>query len=604
MKRSISRSPSPIPLNETDLAMIAAMRAAKVPGSLPANRSPAHLASMATYLKRPRPITSGSVGSVGSLGATITTAAKNAPEAAKFSQVGFNSIKQEVKENVFTYLAMPSSSKQVFAVDEDWEKVNIDILSIPEKYYKDRVELEVTKIFGRLQLTSKEFKKLADQVMGQEQMTDVTTLALACSLGGLATLTNPNDKGQLEKCQMALGKIFQDRQRLNINLTVLGASMGDGMLKQICVLEALEAKTDLTDLTIQAVDNPYLPSKVRIETLITRLSAIQNKNTALKDFSLDISRRPLEQVPLPHELALLTGLTKLILSKSNLTPDSITGLTALTNLTELDVSQNEGIAEAALPIIEKLSKLTSLKIDLCGIKDDGAMAFSKLKNLTHLNLYNSSLTTAGVMHLTDLENLTSLNLGANRYVGSINAQAVSALTKLTHLNELDLSDNNLDVETFAALSELVNLKKLTLDRIDNNDLLSENDMNEIPYQLTELKNLEVFSFAGNGFGPTLAHAVANLTLLRSLKINSNYIGEEGAESLTALTNLQTLKAVDSDFDDAAVATIAQMVNLERLDLSHNDSEYEGAAALANLPKLKNLVMSRNPIGNRGATALV
>jgi len=126
--------------------------------------------------------------------------------------------------------------------------------------------------------------------------------------------------------------------------------------------------------------------------------------------------------------------------------------------------------------------------------------------------------------------------------------------------------------------------------------LSDNDIND--------KDVEI-----------LAPALGNMTALRTLSLGDNEIGNKGVEILApALGKMTALK--DLDLSDNAIgiegatalALALKDLNLKELDLSNNEIGNEGATALApalgNMTRLRSVNLTDNNIGKEGATALV
>lgn len=142
-------------------------------------------------------------------------------------------------------------------------------------------------------------------------------------------------------------------------------------------------------------------------------------------------------------------------------------LKVLTNLTQLDVSNNERIVN--------LNRLTNLKIlratniwSKCGVDSDG---ISALRNLTELDICGNK----NITNLNHLVNLRTLDIGNGC---RINYEGISTLTNLTklslrddcrithidhliNLTDLDISDNS----KISDISSFINLRILRVNRI-------------------------------------------------------------------------------------------------------------------------------------------
>ena len=157
-----------------------------------------------------------------------------------------------------------------------------------------------------------------------------------------------------------------------------------------------------------------------------------------------------------------TGLTNL-----NLSGNQINGISALSHLYNMEVLDLSGNQISDLSAFRKLaineefedSKLASL--DLSNNQISGSAGeISYFDHLTDIDLSGNQITSVG---LVKLKNLTSLNLSDN-LLGSGKSStfhALSYLSRLTTLSDLDLSNNQID--NIDQLTTLTNLTKLKLE---------------------------------------------------------------------------------------------------------------------------------------------
>lgn len=172
--------------------------------------------------------------------------------------------------------------------------------------------------------------------------------------------------------------------------------------------------------------------------------------------TLDKSRDPEAQITVA-EMKSLTKLDTDILPFIGMSDEQpsrgvkdITGLEYATNLTYLDLSENE---VADLTPIQNLNKLTYLELDRNMIGDLSPL--SNLTNLVHLNIYNNSSIT-DTTAIETLTNLEWLDLHyANRGRGTVNVVPLGKLTKLKYLN---FESNHITDISF--VKTLVNLEQI------------------------------------------------------------------------------------------------------------------------------------------------
>jgi internalin A len=312
----------------------------------------------------------------------------------------------------------------------------------------------------------------------------------------------------------------------------------------------------------------------------------------------------------PAEIAALSGLVSLDLSRNRINDTGAQALAALTSLTSLDLARNQ-IGDNGARALAALTGLTSLNLLDNRISDEGARALAALTGLTSLNLSDNRISDDGARALAALTGLTSLNLSSNR-ISDDGARALAALTGLTSLN---LSSNRISDDGAKALAGLTSLS-LSGDRISDDGakalaaLAGLTSLNLSGSQigddgaraLAALTGLTSLSLSGGQIGDDGARALAALTGLTWLSLSGGQIGDDGARAL-ALTGLTTLRLWGNQIGDDGARALAALTGLTSLDLSGNRIGDDGARALAALTGLTSLDLSGNRIGDDGARAL-
>ncbi|MDO5138649.1 MAG: leucine-rich repeat domain-containing protein, partial [Oscillospiraceae bacterium] len=181
----------------------------------------------------------------------------------------------------------------------------------------------------------------------------------------------------------------------------------------------------------------------------------------------------------------------------------ITGLSAFSNLMELDMGGNQIEDIGALSSLKNLKKLV---LDKNQIKDISVL--SGLTNLTTLSLRENEISD--ISAVSNLMNVTNLNLSYNQF------SDIRALSGLSDLNYLDLRSN--EIADYSVLSGLTNLIGLNL---------SFNKINDLSV-LSELTNLTKLYL---GFCKISdISALSSLTNLTSLDLVENQISDISALS--------------------------------------------------------------------------
>ena len=297
--------------------------------------------------------------------------------------------------------------------------------------------------------------------------------------------------------------------------------------------------------------------------LLPDLSALTNLTI------LDLSYNQLSG-PIP-DLSALTNLRNLFLSDNQLT-GSIPDLVALTKLTTLDLGFNQ--LTGSFPGLSAPTDLTSLSLgsnQLSGPLPD----LSALTSLTDLDL-TSNQFTGSIPDLSVLSNLGELYLGSNQFSGSI-----PDLGTLTNLTWLDLSHNDL-TGLPQNLGALTNLRWLSL---------SYNQLTGSIPDLSPLTNLTWLDLGHNQLTGSIPNLGA-LTRLTNLSLHSNQL-DGSIPDMSALTNLTSL-SLGSNRLSGTIQNLSTLTNLTSLSLASN--QLSGSIpALNTLTNLTDLDLGSNQL---------
>ena len=277
-------------------------------------------------------------------------------------------------------------------------------------------------------------------------------------------------------------------------------------------------------------------------------------------------------------------------------------ISSFTALTTLDVSMNCVLQQSPLGTqLSSLMQLQCLNVNSLFLPDDVLLSFAAA--------------------LSSLTALSVLNMGNNAITSGPACSALAkALTTVTAIQSLDLSDNDLldqGSAFVAALPRISNLRELSLQQ---NEL---HDDTVVPLacalaQLSLLMDLSIASVcvvdasAGGAPALRLCSAITSLTNITSLCISSNSFQYQApvhttsdciprpdlcalADILSPLSKLCHLEMemvglTPTDLGNTA-RMLAQMSSLTSLDLSNNSIRYEGAKALA--PHLAQMTWMRD-----------
>lgn len=175
-----------------------------------------------------------------------------------------------------------------------------------------------------------------------------------------------------------------------------------------------------------------------------------------------------------------------------------------------------------------------------------------------------------IVTIGELAQITALDLSYSPGGGSKQITSLKDVSRMTHLEELDLSIN--DVNDLSDLSGLVHLRVLDLaynDFVDLKPLASLSALEDLDLQGCE--GIKDFSL------------LSTFTNLHTLSLYE--IGFKDLTLLQPLTKLKDLNLHGTQVDD--LAPLASMTQLEKLDIMHiRTDEWEHLSGLTNLKELE------------------
>ena len=262
----------------------------------------------------------------------------------------------------------------------------------------------------------------------------------------------------------------------------------------------------------------------------------------------------------------------------------LAGLESATNLTSLDLSNNNITDLSALAGLTNLSSLNLFRTNTSDLS-----ALAGLTNLTRLFLWNNDISDLSA--LAGLTNLRQLALNDN------NITDLSALSGLTNLTWLDLSGTN--VSDLPALSGLTNLTWLFLSVTNVSDLSALSgltNLTELDLYQTNVSDLSALSGLTNLTWLDLSitnisdlSALSGLTNLTWLDLSITNISDLSA--LSGLTNLTELDLFLTNISD--LSALSGLTDLKRLFLS--GTNISDLSALSGLTNLTELTLWENPL---------
>lgn len=166
----------------------------------------------------------------------------------------------------------------------------------------------------------------------------------------------------------------------------------------------------------------------------TGLTALNANDTDLSDFGL-------------AKLNRCKNLRTLWIARTMVTPDALSKLPQLRNLTNLNVGFIQGAAKAVREM-NGSPALEILVIDNCSLKNDDLQTIAKFPNLRSLNLQkNAGINEDGLKHLLGHPRLEELTV---TFTG-VSAKSLPVLTKFRNLKLLHISNEKFSENTIAEL---------------------------------------------------------------------------------------------------------------------------------------------------------
>ncbi|XP_066332051.1 receptor kinase-like protein Xa21 isoform X2 [Miscanthus floridulus] len=290
---------------------------------------------------------------------------------------------------------------------------------------------------------------------------------------------------------------------------------------------------------------------------------------------------------IPTSLGKLSNLTWLNLEQNQLVArnnqdwEILSALTNYRSLQVLSLSYNE--LQGSLPSsIGNLS--TSLQTLLLGgnsLSGQVPQSIGKLSALSWLGLGENNFSGTIEGWIDNLKSLRLLNLESNNFTGPI-PLSISNLTQLTYLY---LDKNGFDGPIPARLGSLQRLQELNL---SYNDLTGY-----IPLNFGNIQGLILLDLSHNNLQGDITLDIRKLKQLADLRLSSNKISGEIPETFGECQQLETLKMDQNYLIGNIPKSFKGLQSLKTLNLSHNNLSGTIPTFLKDLPLLNKLDLSYN-----------
>lgn len=299
------------------------------------------------------------------------------------------------------------------------------------------------------------------------------------------------------------------------------------------------------------------------------------------------------------------------------TDEGIKHLAKLPNLENLFLLDNPKITNAGMAYLKNSKSLKKLNLRRTRVDDDGVKHLKEIRTLESLELPDEKITDRGLEYVSELTNLKSLSIplphynNPNNYTIYYTDKGLRHLTRLKHLEDLNIAGIGVNDAGMEHLATMTQLKKLTLYGvpITNQGLSKLNRLISLQHlhlqgskltlsglnQLHNLKKLRELRLSPIQRDEHTLD-ISGMASLEKLTLTGSKISAVRDEDLACLSGLKTLKWIQIGghpnnrlISDVGVAHLAGLPRLERLSLGAKLTD-EGLKQIGTMKTLKDLYL--------------
>ncbi|KAI3775364.1 hypothetical protein L1987_49937 [Smallanthus sonchifolius] len=302
------------------------------------------------------------------------------------------------------------------------------------------------------------------------------------------------------------------------------------------------------------------------------LISLKNLNLSNNKFSVDLPTNignfgSLEKLDLsfnnftgnlPDSFSSLAGLQVLNLNRNRFNSVIPLGITNCHSLTSVDLSMNSFHGSLPRGFDTEFPKLKSLNLAANLISGRGS-DFSKMGSLNYLNI-SKNLFKGSVVEIFQGP-LEMIDLSSNHFEGHISEVNFNPSFDWSHLNHLDLSDNEISGMFFSNLTKAHNLKHLNLGK---NRFFKQSFIH-----IDELHSLEYLNLSKTNIKGQIDDQISKLTRLKTLDLSNNHL--VGKIPPLIFKSLQNLDLSNNNLTGDIPLTLLQKLPwMERFNFSYNN----------------------------------
>ena len=328
----------------------------------------------------------------------------------------------------------------------------------------------------------------------------------------------------------------------------------------------VEVKTK--DGTLELIDESELPqSDITIVGLDLTTAIVDNIERAVRIRNLKRLKAAYSYVDANTVQSIVElPLTELALKGCTLRDKELSLIAGMTQLRELDVSDND-------------------------IGDNGVAHLSRLKNLTTLSLGGTELSDAGLEYVLKIPTLQRLDLSDTSIAGT----SIPKLKGLPALSAMDLGGLTISPAVARSLAEMSNLRLLQLDHCKIGDAAVA--------ELAKLPKLRMLYLEKTQLTGVGLQAIGHMKSLKHLDISNCAIPAASVAKLKAMSNLESLALVGFKLNSEYMQAITSIQHLQALDLSETNLNDQMARQLGNLKQLTTLIVEETAVTDSGIERL-
>ena len=316
---------------------------------------------------------------------------------------------------------------------------------------------------------------------------------------------------------------------------------------------------------------------------------------------------------IPGDIVKLQRLWQLELYDNYLSGKIPVGFGNLTNLVNFDVSNNQ--LEGDLSELRYLTKLASLQLFENQFSGTIPEELGDMKSLTELSLYTNMFTGPLPQKLGSWEGMKYIDVSDNSLSGPIppdmcknNQMTVLALLNNTFTGSIP--------ETYANCSSMVRFRVSRnslsgvvpsgiwgLPHMELIDLSMNHFEGSITPDIAKAKSVAQLFLSYNKFSGELPLEITEVTSLVAIQLSSNQISGHIPETIGKLNKLTILNLNMNNFSGIIPDSIGSCVSLNEINLAGNSLSREIPASIGSLPTLNSLNLSSNRLSGEIPSSL-